>query len=138
MPNGWNMDQNQTNFLSGPNAPFIEELYANYLADPMSVDASWRGFFEDLKEEAQAALKDIKGASWAPRDRGIEIARNGTNGAVNGAHDEGNGALASDSFRVGTGSLTAADRRLAARDSLRTSTVSRRIRNPRSGAVRNA
>jgi 2-oxoglutarate dehydrogenase E1 component len=103
------MDQNLNNFLSGPNAPFIEELYAKYLADPNSVDLSWRGFFDDLKEEAQAALKDIKGASWAPRDRSIEIARNGS----------GNGAahLADGTRPMGT--VTAADQRLAARDSLR-------------------
>ena len=27
-------------FLSGPNAPFIEELYAKYLESPSSVDPS--------------------------------------------------------------------------------------------------
>ncbi|MBL8710203.1 MAG: 2-oxoglutarate dehydrogenase E1 component [Rhodospirillaceae bacterium] len=111
------MDQQQPNFLSGPNAPFIEELYAKYLADPNSVDGSWRGFFEDLKDEAQIALKDIKGASWAPRDRSIEIGR----GGLDGGNGSGNGATALAETRgsYGGGTVTAADQRLAARDSLR-------------------
>ncbi|WP_374370216.1 2-oxoglutarate dehydrogenase E1 component [Dongia sp.] len=109
------MDQKLTNFLSGPNAPFIEELYAKYLADPLSVDGSWQGFFEDLKEEAQTALKDIKGASWAPRDRSIEIGRNGAGNGAAYAYADGETASAGRSM----GTVTAADQRLAARDSLR-------------------
>ena len=39
-----------TEFLSsstlfGSNAPFIEELYDRYLADPASIDGEWRGYF---------------------------------------------------------------------------------------------
>ena len=35
--------------LSGGNAAFIEELYENYLADPASVAAGWRTYFDALK-----------------------------------------------------------------------------------------
>ena len=43
-----------TEFLSsstlfGSNAPFIEELYERYLADPTSVDGEWRGYFDELR-----------------------------------------------------------------------------------------
>src|SRR5438552_15238205 len=43
-----------TEFLSsstlfGSNAPFIEELYERYLADPTSVDDEWRGYFDELR-----------------------------------------------------------------------------------------
>ena len=41
----------RTSFLYGGNAAYIEELYARYEADPQSVDAEWRAFFESLKDE---------------------------------------------------------------------------------------
>ena len=45
------MRAEQTSFLFGANAPFIEELYARYLGDPNAVDAEWRTFFEALAED---------------------------------------------------------------------------------------
>jgi 2-oxoglutarate dehydrogenase E1 component len=101
------------NFLSGPNAPFIEELYAKYLTDPNSVDDSWQAFFADLKEEAAAALKDLHGASWAPRERDVEIGNGLAPGAIDLTHsDAGRRAFAG-------GHVSAAEQRAAARDSLR-------------------
>ena len=38
-----------TSTLFGANAPFIEELYERYLADPASVDAEWRAYFDELR-----------------------------------------------------------------------------------------
>ena len=60
-----------TSFLSGGNATFVAELYARFLDDPGTVDASWSGFFEDLHDDAGALLQEMKGASWAPRDSRI-------------------------------------------------------------------
>jgi 2-oxoglutarate dehydrogenase E1 component len=60
------MQAEQTSFLFGANAPFIEELYARYLEDPATVDADWRTFFEALGEEKNAVLAENRGASWAP------------------------------------------------------------------------
>ena len=74
------MSTNPSTFLSGPNAPFIEELYAKYLEQPESVDPSWRKFFADLQDESELILNDIRGASWAPRERTVEIAREDGNG----------------------------------------------------------
>ncbi|MCC7218542.1 MAG: 2-oxoglutarate dehydrogenase E1 component [Burkholderiales bacterium] len=42
-----------TSTLFGANAPFIEELYEKYLADPGSVDAQWRAYFDELRGGAQ-------------------------------------------------------------------------------------
>jgi 2-oxoglutarate dehydrogenase E1 component len=42
-----------TSTLFGSNAPFIEELYERYLADPKSVDAEWRAYFDELRGDAQ-------------------------------------------------------------------------------------
>ena len=60
------MQAEQTSFLFGANAPFIEELYARFLDDPSRVDADWRIFFEALAEERGDVLAEVRGASWAP------------------------------------------------------------------------
>jgi 2-oxoglutarate dehydrogenase E1 component len=60
------MRAEQTSFLFGANAPFIEELYARYLADANAVDAEWRTFFEALAEQKADVLAEMRGASWAP------------------------------------------------------------------------
>ncbi|MBU2089795.1 MAG: hypothetical protein KKB63_04450, partial [Alphaproteobacteria bacterium] len=48
--------------LSGANAPFISELYAQYLENPGSVDASWQSIFGELGDINGTA---IEGPSWA-------------------------------------------------------------------------
>ena len=60
------MRAEQTSFLFGANAPFIEELYAKFLADPSSVDAEWQTFFGALAEQKGDVLAEVRGASWAP------------------------------------------------------------------------
>jgi 2-oxoglutarate dehydrogenase E1 component len=44
--------------LFGSNAPYVEELYERYLADPGSVEASWRQAF-DAWQRDNAAKKDV-------------------------------------------------------------------------------
>ena len=46
-----------TSFLWGANAAFIEELYARYLENPDSVDASWQTFFTSLGDRQAAVLR---------------------------------------------------------------------------------
>jgi len=60
------MRAEQTSFLFGANAPFIEELYERYLGDPDAVDPEWRTFFEALGEQKGDVLAEVRGASWAP------------------------------------------------------------------------
>ena len=45
-------------YLFGANAPFIEQLYESYLADPASVEPRWRDYFEELQRIEQGP-KDI-------------------------------------------------------------------------------
>ena len=54
----------QTSFLYGGNAQFIEQLYAKYLENPAAVDAHWRQFFASLEDNKDEALAQVKGASW--------------------------------------------------------------------------
>jgi 2-oxoglutarate dehydrogenase E1 component len=48
-----------SSYLYGSNAPFIEELYENYLSDPASVSAHWREHFDRLQTQAGAAVRDV-------------------------------------------------------------------------------
>ena len=36
--------------LSGGNAPYVEALYEQFLADPQSVDPKWREYFQKLRD----------------------------------------------------------------------------------------
>ncbi len=49
----------QTSHLFGSNAPFIEELYENYLEDPASVPEAWRAYFDNLQSQAGAVARDV-------------------------------------------------------------------------------
>ncbi|MBV1777311.1 2-oxoglutarate dehydrogenase E1 component [Burkholderiaceae bacterium DAT-1] len=46
-------------YLFGGNAPFIEELYESYLADPQSVSAEWRDYFDKLQLQPGNVERDI-------------------------------------------------------------------------------
>jgi 2-oxoglutarate dehydrogenase E1 component len=48
-----------TSYLNGANAPFIEEQYENYLADPNSVSDEWKKYFDELQKTTGAVTRDI-------------------------------------------------------------------------------
>lgn len=52
-------DYQQSSLFFGANAPYVEELYEQYLADPASVPESWRKQFDALPNTAAGAIKDI-------------------------------------------------------------------------------
>ena len=52
-------ERKSTSYLFGSNAPFVEELYESYLADPASVSDSWREYFDRLQAQAGAAVRDV-------------------------------------------------------------------------------
>lgn len=58
----------QTSFLYGGNAQFIEQLYDKFLENPASVDPAWRQFFATLADDKEATRKQLKGPSWARPD----------------------------------------------------------------------
>jgi 2-oxoglutarate dehydrogenase E1 component len=58
----------QTSFLYGGNAQFIEQLYDKFLENPASVDPAWRQFFSGLADDRDATRKQLKGPSWARPD----------------------------------------------------------------------
>src|SRR5690349_12435736 len=49
----------ESSYLFGGNAPFVEEQYEKYLADPASVPEEWRGYFDKLQLVPGASAKDV-------------------------------------------------------------------------------
>jgi 2-oxoglutarate dehydrogenase E1 component len=46
-------------YLFGANAPFIEELYEKYLANPAAVPEEWRDYFDRMQVLPGSATKDV-------------------------------------------------------------------------------
>jgi len=55
-----------SSFLSGTNASFIEDLYLRFQNDPSSVDSSWQQYFQTLGDDADTIVAESKGAPWTP------------------------------------------------------------------------
>ncbi len=53
----------ETSFLYGGNAKFVEDLYNSYLTNPAAVDSHWRNFFASLDGTSKP-----QGPSWARAD----------------------------------------------------------------------
>src|SRR5215472_5709167 len=71
----------RTSFLYGPNASYIEDLYARYESDPNAVDAAWRTFFQSLKDERADVERNAQGPSWQRPDW-PPLAADGLTGAL--------------------------------------------------------
>ncbi len=54
----------ETSFLYGGNAAFIEDLHERWAADPASVPAAWRAFFDQLRDSADQVNRSAAAGSW--------------------------------------------------------------------------
>ena len=54
----------QSSFLYGTNAKFVEELYAKFKADPAAVDVHWRQFFASLEDGMAPARPSWENPNW--------------------------------------------------------------------------
>ncbi|NMD08167.1 MAG: 2-oxoglutarate dehydrogenase E1 component, partial [Phyllobacteriaceae bacterium] len=58
----------ETSFLFGGNAQFIEQLYTTYLQNPAAVDAHWRSFFDGMTDGgAKPHSPSWARADWPPK-----------------------------------------------------------------------
>ncbi len=57
-----------TSFMQGPNAEYLEQLYAQYAGDPDAVDAAWAEFFRQMGDAELDVKAEARGPSWARRD----------------------------------------------------------------------
>jgi 2-oxoglutarate dehydrogenase E1 component len=71
-----------TSFLFGGNAPYVEEQYEAYLADPNSVSEEWRGYFDALQDVPAVDGSDAEDVAHAPVvSRFVELAKQAPIGA---------------------------------------------------------
>ncbi len=89
--------QQDWTWLNGANAPYLLEIYEQYLAGEIQLDESWQAFFKNMGDTPDALRRDRQGASWSPRQTevlGVPDRGPGTHG--DGVHRRGlNGELAS-------------------------------------------
>jgi 2-oxoglutarate dehydrogenase E1 component len=55
-----------SSYLFGGNAPFVEQLYEQWLEDPRSVPAQWQEYFERLQLVPAPAGKSVRDVAHAP------------------------------------------------------------------------
>jgi len=58
----------ETSFLYGGNAQYLEQMHHRYTQDPGSVDARLRAYFDGLKDDPGAVQTEATGPSWARPD----------------------------------------------------------------------
>src|ERR1700739_4185486 len=72
-----------TSFLSGTNAQFLEALYAQYLANPASVDPEWQSYFASLGEQGLNPTQLGRGPAWR-RDQTVARPKDDLTSALSG------------------------------------------------------
>lgn len=60
--------QLQDSLLFGSNAPFIEAIYEEYLHNPISVDPSWREYFDKIQQAQGFPVKQLVKSAPAKND----------------------------------------------------------------------
>ncbi|MCC0028381.1 MAG: 2-oxoglutarate dehydrogenase E1 component [Zhengella sp.] len=113
----------QTSFLYGGNAAYIDELYARYQDNPSSVDQQWRDFFAQLQDDAEDVRKNARGASWK-RDNWPIAANGELVSALDGDWGQVEGHMTAKlkekaAAATGATGMSAEDVAKAARDSVR-------------------
>ncbi|HEY3813319.1 MAG TPA: 2-oxoglutarate dehydrogenase E1 component [Caulobacteraceae bacterium] len=109
----------ETSFLYGGNASFIEDLHERWAQDPNSVSAAWRAFFEQLKDSADQVKQAAQAGSWG-RETAVE--RTEELSALDGQWDDGEivkPAKIAAAIQQKSPDASAADIRAAAHDSIR-------------------
>jgi 2-oxoglutarate dehydrogenase E1 component len=109
----------ETSFLYGGNAAFIEDLHERWAKDPNSVSPAWRAFFEQLKDSADQVKQSAQAGSWG---REPQVHRTEELSALDGQWDEGEivkPAKVAAAIQQKSPEASTADIRAAAHDSIR-------------------
>ena len=96
----------ETSFLYGANAQFIEQLYAQWLENPEAVEPSWRAWFTQLGQRGLSPTQLGRGPGWR-RDARLPRETDELTGALTGL------------WPPRKSEAGAADGRAAAKDSVR-------------------
>ena len=57
-----------SSFLQGHNAEYVEQLHAQYVKNPASVDPSWQDYFASLGDASADVVSEADGAPWGRAD----------------------------------------------------------------------
>ena len=114
-----------TSFLYGGNAAYIDDLYAQFKADPNSVDPTWASYFGKLGDSGAEANANAEGPSWQRKDwpqtanGELVSALDGNWGLAQGIAVRAEKALNKQAAAAGAAPATAEDVHRATRDSIR-------------------
>ena len=61
-----NLEFEKTSFLTKSNSAFLEQMYLKYINKDLDLPSSWKNYFDDLGDELDLVVNEIKGPSWAP------------------------------------------------------------------------
>ncbi len=64
----YNQDMTDTLFLDGGNAVYLEQMLAQYMENPHTVDPSWQAYFSSLGEDTVDARQNANGPAWKRQD----------------------------------------------------------------------
>src|SRR6056300_514854 len=68
-----NLEFEKTSFLTKSNSAFLEQMYLKYINKDLDLPSSWKNYFDDLGDELDLIVNEIKGPSWAPIKKQINI-----------------------------------------------------------------
>jgi 2-oxoglutarate dehydrogenase E1 component len=91
-----NLEFEKTSFLTKSNSAFLEQMYLRYINKDLDLPSSWKNYFDDLGDELGLVVNEIKGPSWAPIKKQINIVEKKpkkevhSNGSVKNAISENN------------------------------------------------
>src|ERR1043166_9176187 len=89
----------ETSFLFGTNATFVESLYAQYLENPDAVEESWRAYFSSLGQSALSPAQVGRGPDWR-RDQKPQFENGELVGALTGQWPARKGATSENDLRL--------------------------------------
>jgi 2-oxoglutarate dehydrogenase E1 component len=91
-----NLEFEKTSFLTKSNSAFLEQMYLKYINKDLDLPSSWKNYFDGLGDELDLVVNEIKGPSWAPIKKQINIVEKKTkkevhsNGSVKNVISENN------------------------------------------------
>ena len=68
-----NLDFEKTSFLTKTNSAFLEQMYLKYINQDPDLPSSWKIYFDELGDELDLVANEIKGPSWAPIKKNIDV-----------------------------------------------------------------
>ena len=68
-----NLEFEKTSFLTKSNSAFLEQMYLKYINKDLDLPSDWKNYFDDLGDELDLVVNEIKGPSWSPIKKQINI-----------------------------------------------------------------